>query len=79
MYTIAALTFTDNCPGGTVLIAITGPGGFTRSGTGTDASGTFAIGVNTISYTVTDASGNTATCSTHGNHQGNTNGYLNQQ
>ena len=64
VYTIPVLTFTDNCPGGTIAYSVTGPGAFTRSGTGADASGTFAIGVNTITYTVTDASGNTASCTT---------------
>jgi hypothetical protein len=39
-------------------------GATTRSGTGTDASGVFNQGASTITWTVTDACGNTSTCTT---------------
>jgi hypothetical protein len=62
-YTIPALTATDNCSTAlTITYQITGA--TTRSGTGTDASGTFNVGVSTITWTVTDACGNVSTCTT---------------
>ncbi|MCS3802310.1 hypothetical protein GGD38_007721 [Chitinophagaceae bacterium OAS944] len=62
-YTIPALTATDNCSTNlTITYQVTGA--TTRSGTGTDASGTFNVGVSTITWTVTDACGNVSTCST---------------
>jgi hypothetical protein len=62
-YTIPPLTATDNCSSAlTITYQVTGA--TTRSGTGTDASGTFNVGVSTITWTVTDACGNTSTCTT---------------
>ncbi len=45
-------TGTDNCPGATTALSA-----------GIGSGGTFPIGVSTETYTVTDASGNTAECS----------------
>ena len=39
-------------------------GATSRSGTGTDASGSFNVGESTITWTATDANGNTSTCTT---------------
>lgn len=62
-YTIPPATATDNCVGAlNITYQITGA--TTRSGTGNDASGVFNIGRSTITWTVTDACGNTSTCST---------------
>jgi hypothetical protein len=62
-YTIPAPIITDNCNRDlTITYKITGA--TTRSGTGTNASGEFKVGVSTITWTVTDACGNEATCST---------------
>ncbi|GAA4341653.1 nidogen-like domain-containing protein [Flaviaesturariibacter amylovorans] len=63
-YTVAAIVATDNCTAVTYSYAVSGPGGFTRTGTGPDASGTFAVGMNTISWTMKDACGNTTTAVT---------------
>src|ERR1035437_6717743 len=46
----------------TITFQITGA--TIRNGTGNDASGIFNPGVSTITWTVTDACGNTATCTT---------------
>ncbi|MBN2778966.1 MAG: gliding motility-associated C-terminal domain-containing protein, partial [Bacteroidales bacterium] len=62
-YTIPELVATDNCSGGfSVDWIITGA--TNRTGSGTDASGFFAVGVSTINWEITDACGNTHTCST---------------
>src|SRR6185369_11790903 len=62
-YSIPVLTATDNCTSNlTITYQVTGA--TTRSGTGTDASGVFNQGASTITWTVTDACGNTATCTT---------------
>ena len=62
-YTIPEPTVIDNCNRDlTVVYEITGA--TTRSSTGTNASGKFEVGVSTITWTVTDACGNEATCST---------------
>ena len=61
-YTIPMLTASDNCGIQTVAYAITGA--TTRSGTGYNASGAFAIGTSTIIWTVTDINGNVNTCNT---------------
>ncbi|GAC1422602.1 MAG: hypothetical protein NVSMB67_19620 [Flavisolibacter sp.] len=58
---IPALTATDNCAIATVSYAITGA--TVRSGTGLDASGVLNPGVSTITWTVTDIHGNSATIS----------------
>ncbi len=50
--TYSAATATDNCPG--VSVAQTG---------GLSSGAAFPLGANTVSYTATDASGNTAVCS----------------
>ncbi|MFL5745281.1 MAG: hypothetical protein ACJ751_11475, partial [Niastella sp.] len=62
-YTIPPATASDNCSGA-LIITYQITGATTRSGTGTDASGIFNIGVSTITWTVTDACGNTSTCTT---------------
>ena len=62
-YTIPVLSATDNCTSNlTITYQVTGA--TTRSGTGADASGAFGQGVSTITWTVTDACGNTSTCTT---------------
>jgi hypothetical protein len=64
-YTIPALIASDNCSANSALIitySITGA--TTRSGTGTDASGIFNVGVSTITWTVIDECGNSNTCTT---------------
>lgn len=62
-YTIPPIVVSDNCPGVSVSYSITGA--TTRSGTGTDASGAFNLGVSNIAWTVTDAASNlTTTCAT---------------
>ncbi|ANE53220.1 hypothetical protein [Flavisolibacter tropicus] len=63
-YTIPTLGAPDNCSGRILTITFQITGATTRSGTGTDASGIFNLGVSTITWTVSDACGNTATCST---------------
>jgi hypothetical protein len=62
-YTIPPATASDNCSG-TLNITYQITGATTRSGTGNNASGVFNIGVSTITWTVTDTCGNTATCTT---------------
>jgi hypothetical protein len=52
--TIPAVTFSDNCPG--VVIANDFNSG------GADASGTYPIGTTVVTFTATDASGNSSTC-----------------
>lgn len=60
-YTIPSLTATDNCSIATVTYAVSGA--TNRTGTGTNASGSFAVGVNTVTWTVTDGTGNQSQCS----------------
>jgi large repetitive protein len=55
---IADATFGDNCTGSTIAYAISGAS--TGSGSGQVGTFTFGKGVSTITYTVTDAAGNTA-------------------
>jgi hypothetical protein len=62
-HTIPALIATDGC-GKPLTISYEVTGATTRSGTGTDASGIFDVGVSTITWTVTDACGNISTCTT---------------
>jgi hypothetical protein len=62
-YTIPEVTVTNSC-GKAVTVSYAITGATTRSGTGTDASGEFNVGVSTIKWTVTDACGNTTTCTT---------------
>jgi hypothetical protein len=62
-YIIPAATVTDNCSRN-LAITYNVTGATTRSGTGTDASGTFNVGTSTITWTVTDACGNVSTCTT---------------
>jgi len=61
-YSLPSLAATDNC--GVASIAYSISGATQRSGSGADASGAFNTGVSTISWTVTDVHGNTATAST---------------
>jgi len=53
--------FSDNCPN--PVLSWTKTGATTGSGTGTVNNTTFHVGVTTVTYTVTDASGNTVSCS----------------
>jgi hypothetical protein len=62
-YTIPAITATDNCSTVTYGYVITGA--TSRSGSTSNASGTFSPGSSTITWTVTDGSGNTQTCQTN--------------
>src|SRR6185503_10929732 len=62
-YTIPGLTSNDNCSIASITYQITGV--TTRSGSGSNASGTFNLGLSTITWTVTDVNGNTSTCSTN--------------
>jgi hypothetical protein len=62
-YTIPALVVTHDCSRG-LAITYEVTGATTRSGTGTDASGAFNVGVSTITWSVTDACGNVSTCTT---------------
>jgi len=52
--TVAAPTTADNCPGSTLTNNFNGT---------SDASGTYPGGTNTVAFTVTDASSNSASCS----------------
>jgi len=61
IYTIPVLTQSDNC--GIASTTYTVTGATNRSGNGTNASGAFAIGTSTVTYTVTDIHGNVSTCS----------------
>ena len=64
-YTIPLLVASDNCTTtGSLTIAFAITGATTRSGTGTDASGTFNAGISTITWTVTDACSRVSTCAT---------------
>lgn len=68
---VPPLGVTDNCGAGVVstsfIIRNTNNLGnnntIVRSGLGTNASGAFPVGVSTITFTSTDAAGNTASCS----------------
>lgn len=60
-YAIPVLTQSDNC--GIASTTYTVSGATNRSGNGTNASGVFAIGTSTVTYTVTDIHGNVSTCS----------------
>jgi hypothetical protein len=61
-YTIPVLNATDNCGVQAINYIITGV--TSRNGSGNNASGIFNLGTSTITWTVTDAKGNTATCNT---------------
>jgi len=61
-YTIPVLTASDNCGINTIDFNITGA--TMRTGTGTDASGSFEIGTSSVEWTVTDLAGNVSICST---------------
>lgn len=61
-YTIPAFEATASC--GAVTYSYTITGATTRSGNGNDASGAFALGSSTITWTATDGLDNTATCTT---------------
>ena len=61
-YTIPALIATDNCSVQSVSYDVSGA--TSRSGNGSNASGAFNPGINTIAWKVTDVNGNTSTCTT---------------
>jgi hypothetical protein len=61
-YTIPQATATDNC-GGAVTLTYVISGATTGSGSGGNASGSYNAGLSTITWTATDACGNTSTCS----------------
>ncbi|TDH28087.1 T9SS type A sorting domain-containing protein [Segetibacter sp. 3557_3] len=61
-YSIAPVVAGDNCVVTSVNYSVTGA--TIRSGSGPNASGSFNPGVSTITWTVTDAAGNTNTCET---------------
>jgi hypothetical protein len=61
-YTVPAITASENC--GTVTYSYSITGATTRSGSTSNASGSFNTGTSTIAWTATDAAGNTATCQT---------------
>jgi hypothetical protein len=58
-------TVTENCPGYTLTWALTGATTGSSPATGVNFVGTrsFTVGVTTVTYTIRDASNNTATCS----------------
>nr|WP_294988984.1 LamG-like jellyroll fold domain-containing protein [uncultured Sediminibacterium sp.] len=60
-YTVPVLNQSDNC--GIASTTYTVTGATNRTGNGTNASGSFAIGTSTVTYTVTDIHGNVSTCS----------------
>ena len=60
-YSIDPANVQDNCSAVTVSYTVTGA--TSRSGNGNDASGHFETGSSTITWTATDASGNTSSCS----------------
>jgi hypothetical protein len=60
-YSIPALNQSDNCGIATTTYTVTGA--TNRTGTGTNASGSFAIGTSTVTFTVRDIHGNVSTCS----------------
>ena len=62
MYTIPPISATDNCGLSSVQYVITGA--TSRSGSGVNASGLFNTGTSTITWTATDASGNSSNCQT---------------
>jgi hypothetical protein len=61
-YNVPVLTATDNC--GSTSITYVVSGSTSRNGSGSNASGNFNEGTSTITWTVTDGSGNTSSCST---------------
>ena len=61
-YTIPPATATDNC--GLVDVSYSITGATERTGTGFEASGSFNVGVSTITWTVTDAENHQVTDST---------------
>lgn len=60
-YRIPALSVSDNCGIASTTYAVSGA--TNRSGSGNDASGVFAVGVSTVTFTVTDVHNNVSTCS----------------
>ncbi|MCU7550226.1 RICIN domain-containing protein [Chitinophagaceae bacterium LB-8] len=58
-YSIPALNASDNCGIATVRYSVNGA--TSRSGSGTDASGSFNVGESTITWEVTDVHGNVST------------------
>jgi len=65
-YVIPALIASDNCSTNlTITYDVKDSNGVTiRTGSGVDASGSFSVGVSTITWTVTDECGNTNSCAT---------------
>jgi hypothetical protein len=63
-YIIPPISATDNCSSNLTISYDVSGATTPRSGTGTDASGIFNVGVSTIKWTVTDACGNTTNCTT---------------
>jgi len=61
-YSIPPMTQSDNCAIVSTKYVITGA--TSRTGSGTNASGSFSLGVSTIKWTVTDSHGKISTCST---------------
>ncbi|MFV5688041.1 T9SS type A sorting domain-containing protein [Flavobacterium sp. ZT3R25] len=61
-YSIPTLGTNDNCGIASIVYKITGA--TERSGSGSDASGNFNVGLSTITWTVTDVNGNQTTGST---------------
>ena len=56
-------TLGDNCSTASLTLSWTKTGSTTDTGTGTVSGTTFNVGVTTVTYTVTDAYGNSASCS----------------
>ncbi len=56
VYTIPVASATDNCTIATITYSVTGA--TTRTGSGYNASGAFAIGTSNITWTITDVNGN---------------------
>ncbi|GAB4094174.1 HYR domain-containing protein [Flaviaesturariibacter terrae] len=65
LYPVPALAATDNCTAVRYAYTVKNAAGNTlRTGNTANASGTFAVGVNTIYWTVTDACGNSSNATT---------------
>ena len=61
---ITTPTFTDNCPNASISYTVDNPGFVAATTDADDADGTYPVGMSTITWTVSDNSGNPTTCQT---------------